>query len=132
MGHNRKVAIVGLGYVGLPIAVAFGKKGHVIAFDINSARVKELQRGYDRNKDVPESEFAGGQAEYTTDASRLREADFIIVAVPTPVDDAKRPDLTPLVRSSQTVGCHLRSGSIIVYESTVYPGATEEVCIPIL
>ncbi len=132
MGHNRKVAIVGLGYVGLPIAVAFGKKGHVIAFDINEARVKELKAGYDRNKDVPDSDFAEGKAEYTTEASRLRDADFIIVAVPTPVDDAKRPDLTPLVRSSETVGRNLRPGSIIVYESTVYPGATEEVCIPIL
>ena len=101
-------------------------------FDINEARVKELKTGYDRNKDVPKSDFEGGKAEYTTDAARLGDADFIIVAVPTPVDDAKRPDLTPLVRSSETVGRNLRPGSIIVYESTVYPGATEEVCIPIL
>ena len=132
MGHSRKVAIVGLGYVGLPIAVAFGRKEHVIAFDINQARVEELRAGHDRNKDVSPSDFAGGKAEYTSDPSRLRDADFMIVAVPTPVDEAKRPDLTPLVRASETVGRNLRPGSIVVYESTVYPGATEEICAPIL
>jgi UDP-N-acetyl-D-galactosamine dehydrogenase len=132
MGHNRRVAIVGLGYVGLPIAIAFGKKEHVIAFDINKTRIEELKAGCDRNQDIPESDFAGCQAEFTGDPSRLRDADFVIVAVPTPVDEAKRPNLTPLVRSSETVGRNLRPGSIIVYESTVYPGATEEICIPIL
>jgi UDP-N-acetyl-D-glucosamine/UDP-N-acetyl-D-galactosamine dehydrogenase len=132
MAHSRKVAIVGLGYVGLPIAVAFGRKERVIAFDINTARIEELKRGHDRNADVSDSDFEGGLAEYTSDPARLKDADFIIVAVPTPVDDAKRPDLTPLVRSSTTVGRNLRPGSIVVYESTVYPGATEEVCVPIL
>jgi len=132
MGHSRKVAIVGLGYVGLPIAVAFGRKEHVIAFDINQARVEELRAGHDRNKDVSPFDFAGGKAEYTSDPSRLRDADFMIVAVPTPVDEAKRPDLTPLVRASETVARNLRPGSIVVYESTVYPGATEEICAPIL
>ena len=132
MSHNRKVAIVGLGYVGLPIAVAFGKKEHAIAFDINTTRVEELKAGYDRNSDIPRSDFVGGKAEYTADPTRLRDADFIIVAVPTPVDQAKRPDLTPLVRASETVGRYLSTGSIVVYESTVYPGATEEVCVPIL
>jgi UDP-N-acetyl-D-galactosamine dehydrogenase len=132
MSHGRKVAIVGLGYVGLPIAVAFGKKEPIIAFDINKIRVDELKTGYDRNDDIKKSDFEGGKAEYTTNPERLRESDFIIVAVPTPVDDAKRPDLTPLVRSSETVGRNLRPGSIVVYESTVYPGATEEVCVPIL
>jgi UDP-N-acetyl-D-galactosamine dehydrogenase len=132
MNHDRKVAIVGLGYVGLPIAVAFGKKEPVIAFDINQARVAELKTGYDRNKDVSPSDFDRCKAEFTTDPARLKQADFIIVAVPTPVDEAKRPDLTPLVRSSETVGRNLSPGSIIVYESTVYPGATEEICIPIL
>jgi UDP-N-acetyl-D-galactosamine dehydrogenase len=132
MGHNRKVAIVGLGYVGLPIAMAFGKREHVIAFDINTRRIEELKAGYDKNDDIPRSEFEDSNAEYTADPTRLRGADFIIVAVPTPVDEAKRPDLTPLVRSSETVGRNLRKGSIVVYESTVYPGATEEVCIPIL
>jgi UDP-N-acetyl-D-galactosamine dehydrogenase len=132
MAHNRRVAIVGLGYVGLPIAVAFGKKEPVIAFDINAARVAELKAGYDRNQDIPKSDFEGALAEYTTDPARLAAADFIIVAVPTPVDQAKRPDLTPLLRSSETVGRQLRPGSIVVYESTVYPGATEEVCVPIL
>ncbi len=132
MGHNRKVAIVGLGYVGLPIAVAFGRNEHIIAFDVNSSRIRELQQGHDRNKDVPKSDFENGKAEYTDDNARLREADFYIVAVPTPVDEAKRPDLTPLVRASDTVGKALRPGAIIVYESTVYPGATEEICVPIL
>lgn len=132
MGHKRKIAIVGLGYVGLPIAVVFGKKEPVIAFDIDRERVEELKRGYDRNNDVPQSDFEESKAEYTTDATRLRAADFIIVAVPTPVDQAKRPNLIPLVCASETVGRNIRPGSIVVYESTVYPGATEEVCMPIL
>jgi UDP-N-acetyl-D-galactosamine dehydrogenase len=132
MAHRRRIAIVGLGYVGLPIAVAFGKKERIIAFDINTSRISELTRGFDRNGDVSNSEFAGGKAEYTSDPARLKEADFIIVAVPTPVDRAKRPDLSPLIRASETVGRNLKSGSIVVYESTVYPGATEEVCVPIL
>jgi UDP-N-acetyl-D-galactosamine dehydrogenase len=132
LSHNRKVAIVGLGYVGLPIAIAFGKQEHVIAFDINKARVEELRAGHDRNKDVSQSDFDGSKAEYTTDPARLSQADFLIVAVPTPVDEAKRPDLTPLIRASETVGRHLHAGSIVVYESTVYPGATEEICVPIL
>jgi UDP-N-acetyl-D-galactosamine dehydrogenase len=132
MKAERKVAVVGLGYVGLPIAVAFGKRQRVIAFDIKPHRIEELQSGYDRNGDVPRSEFEGGMAEYTSDPCRLREADFLIVAVPTPVDDAKRPDLTPLLRASETVGRNLSPGSIVVYESTVYPGTTEEVCVPVL
>ncbi len=132
MAHNRKVAVVGLGYVGLPIAVAFGRNEHVVAFDINNARINELKRGFDRNMDISEAEFEGGKAEYTSDPTRLQAADFIIVAVPTPVDQAKRPDFTPLVRASESVGRNLRRGSIVVYESTVYPGATEEVCVPIL
>jgi len=132
MSHHRKIAVVGLGYVGLPIAVAFGKKEHVIAFDINKSRIEALKSGIDINKDVAPSDFEGCKAEFTANAARLSEADFIIVAVPTPVDQAKRPDLTPLVRSSETVGRYLHAGSIVVYESTVYPGATEEVCVPIL
>ncbi len=132
MSHNRKVAVIGLGYVGLPIAVAFGKNERVIAFDINTARVDELKSGYDRNSDIPKCDFERNKAEFTADPSRLRDADFIIVAVPTPVDEAKRPDLTPLVRASETVGRFLRPASIVVYESTVYPGATEEVCVPLL
>ncbi|HYK90300.1 MAG TPA: nucleotide sugar dehydrogenase [Acidobacteriota bacterium] len=132
MSHNRKVSIVGLGYVGLPIAVAFGRKEHVIAFDVNKTRIEELKAGYDRNRDVCKCDFEGGKAEYTTDPARLRDADFHIVAVPTPIDIAKRPDLGPLARASETVGGNLRPGSIIVYESTVYPGATEEICVPLL
>ncbi len=132
MSEDRKIAVVGLGYVGLPIAVAFGRKRKVISFDINNQRIRELMNGYDRNHDVSGADLAEGMAEFTSDPCRLREADFIIVAVPTPVDDAKRPDLTPLVRASETVGRNLSPGAIVVYESTVYPGATEEVCVPIL
>jgi UDP-N-acetyl-D-galactosamine dehydrogenase len=132
MSHDRKIAVVGLGYVGLPIAVAFGKQEHVIALDTNQERVDELRREYDRNRDIAGADFAGSKAEYTTDPARLRAADLIIVAVPTPVDQAKRPDLTPLVHASRTVGRNLQAGSIVVFESTVYPGATEEVCMPIL
>src|SRR5574340_1454868 len=99
MSHNRKIAVIGLGYVGLPIAVAFGKKQKLVAFDINTDRIRELISGYDRNHDVSRSDLEGGMAEYTSDPCRLRDADFHIVAVPTPVDDAKRPDLTPLVRA---------------------------------
>lgn len=132
MVHNRKVAVVGLGYVGLPIAVAFGKKEHIVGFDINTSRVDELRKGHDRNRDIAESDLKGCEAEYTSDPARLGFADFFIVAVPTPVDQAKRPDLGPLVRASESVGRSLRPGGIVVYESTVYPGATEEVCVPIL
>ncbi len=132
MSHDRNIAIVGLGYVGLPIAVAFGKKERVIAFDVNQRRVEELRSGYDRNRDICACDFAGSLAEYTADPARLREADFIIVAVPTPIDIAKRPDLAPLARASETVGRNLSPGSIVVYESTVYPGTTEEVCVPLL
>jgi UDP-N-acetyl-D-glucosamine/UDP-N-acetyl-D-galactosamine dehydrogenase len=132
MSHDRKIAVIGLGYVGLPIAVEFGRKQKLIAFDVNTSRIRELMRGYDRNRDVAEADFKGGMAEFTSDPCRLRDADFHIVAVPTPVDDAKRPDLTPLVRASETVGRNMSAGSIVVYESTVYPGATEEVCAPIL
>ena len=132
MSKDRKIAVVGLGYVGLPIAVHFGKVRRVIGFDVNASRVDELKRGVDRNRDLPAEEFAGSDVEFTTDGGRLKDADFLIVTVPTPVDDANRPDLTPLAKASGSVGRHLKKGDIVVYESTVYPGATEEVCVPIL
>ena len=132
MPVSRKIAVVGLGYVGLPIAVHFGKKGPVTGFDINPQRIEELKRGLDRNRDLAAAEFEGIQTAFTADPAALKSADFLIVTVPTPVDDANRPDFTPLRKASATVGKNLSKGSIVVYESTVYPGATEEVCVPIL
>lgn len=129
---NRKIAVVGLGYVGLPLAVAFGKKAPVIGFDCKPQRVEALLRHEDRTHEVPVEDLVAAHIEVTTDPTRLREADFIIVAVPTPIDTARRPDLTPLVNASQIVGRNLSPGAIVVYESTVYPGATEEDCVPIL
>ncbi len=132
MSANRKIAVVGLGYVGLPIVVAFGRKGPVTGFDINTSRIRELRDQFDRNRDVAAEDFRDSQAVFTSDPAQLREADFLIVAVPTPVDGSKRPDLRPLMAASRTVGQNLARGTIVVFESTVFPGATEEVCVPIL
>ncbi len=129
---ERQIAVVGLGYVGLPIAVYFGRQTKVIAFDINTTRIDELKKGIDRNHDLPVAELKQTQAEFTMDAARIKEADFVIITVPTPVNDANRPDLTPLIKASTTVGRNLKKGAIVVYESTVYPGATEEECVPVL
>ena len=132
MSTERQIAVVGLGYVGLPIAVYFGRLGKVIAFDVNPKRIEELKRGVDRNHDLPTEELTQTQAEFTLDAARIKEADFVIVTVPTPIDDANRPDLTPLIKASTTVGRNLKRGAIVVYESTVYPGVTEDECVPVL
>lgn len=132
MNINRRIAVVGLGYVGLPIAVSFGRIQPVIGFDINMNRIEELRKGSDSTNEASKEDLAAALVEYTGEPEKLAEADFIIVTVPTPVDEAKIPDLTPVVKASETVGRHMRPGSIVVYESTVYPGATEEVCIPIL
>jgi UDP-N-acetyl-D-galactosamine dehydrogenase len=129
----NKVAVIGLGYVGLPLVVAFGKQMKTIGFDIAVSKVESCQRGVDPSRELPDSELhAAVHAEYTADPARLAEADIIIVAVPTPVDDAHIPDFRPLIGSSTSVGRHMKKGVIVVYESTVYPGATEEVCIPVL
>ncbi len=130
--HERKVAVVGLGYVGLPVAVAFGLQRSTIGFDINKARIEELQRGRDSTLEVETAELQRADITFTDDPSVLAQADFFIVAVPTPVDAAKRPDLTPVLRASETVGGILKRGDIVVFESTVYPGATEEDCVPVL
>jgi UDP-N-acetyl-D-galactosamine dehydrogenase len=130
--HKRKISIVGLGYVGLPVAVAFGKKARTIGFDINEARLAELREGVDRTNEVEASDLGSADIVFTSDIKVLADADFHIVAVPTPVDDAHKPDLTPVERASQTVGYALKKGDIVVYESTVYPGVTEEICVPIL
>jgi UDP-N-acetyl-D-glucosamine/UDP-N-acetyl-D-galactosamine dehydrogenase len=127
------VAVVGLGYVGLPLAVEFGKRGRTIGFDLSHNKVEAYKRHLDPTGEVSTEDLqAAAHLECSTDPAALKEADFIIVAVPTPVDDAHNPDFSPLVGSSTTVGRHLKRGAIVVYESTVYPGATEEVCVPIL
>lgn len=128
----RRVAVVGLGYVGLPIAVAFGKQGPVIGFDVNQAKVEELRKGIDRTGEVSAKDLAETRITYTWEPAELKAADFIIVAVPTPIDDALQPDLRALRMCSESIGANLAPGTIVVYESTVYPGVTEEVCLPIL
>lgn len=131
--QNKTLAIVGLGYVGLPLAVEFGKVRSVIGFDINPARVAELQAGRDHTLECSAAEL--GQAthlRYSANIEQLREAQVYIVTVPTPVDNANRPDMKPLIKASETIGRVLKQGDVVVYESTVYPGATEEVCVPIL
>ena len=134
MAHTkgRKIAVVGLGYVGLPIAVAFGKRQRVIGFDINKAKTAELQKGLDRTGEVSEADMKATDIHYTCQPGDLKAADFIIVAVPTPINEALQPELTALRKSSELIGANLSPGSIVVFESTVYPGATEEVCLPIL
>lgn len=129
---NRKIAVVGLGYVGLPVAVSFGKQHKVIGFDINENRIKELQDGYDRTNEVGDKDLKEINIKYTDDTQELKNADFIIVAVPTPINKHNQPDLSPLLKASETVGSVLKEGTIVVYESTVYPGATEEECVPML
>ncbi|MBX3348149.1 MAG: nucleotide sugar dehydrogenase [Nitrospira sp.] len=128
----RSIAVVGLGYVGLPIAVAFGKIGPVIGFDINKKKIEELQKGIDRTGEVSKEDLGLAQVRYTSEPADLKSANFIIVAVPTPINDALQPDLTALQKASELIGRNLSSGAIVVYESTVYPGATEEICLPIL
>ena len=128
-----KIAIVGLGYVGLPLAVEFGKKSEVVGFDINKSRIAELQSGRDSTLEVSEDELKEAtKLSYTANPEDVRDCNIYIVTVPTPIDEHKRPDLTSLQKSSETVGKLLNKGDIVVYESTVYPGATEEVCVPIL
>ncbi len=130
---QSKIAIVGLGYVGLPLAVEFGKIRPVLGFDINTARIAELQSGHDNTLEVEPQELATAcQLQFSSNAADLKACKVFIVTVPTPVDQANRPDLTPLIKASETVGKALKSGDVVIYESTVYPGATEEVCVPVL
>ena len=127
------IAVIGLGYVGLPLAVEFGKKFRTIGFDLSAEKVAAYREFNDPTGEVSAEDLrAATQLTCHTDPAMLREADFVVIAVPTPVDEAHQPDFTPLVKSSETAGRHLKRGAIVVYESTVYPGATEEVCIPIL
>lgn len=127
------IAVIGLGYVGLPLVVEFGKLGRTIGFDISVEKVQACQRGTDPSRELSDQQMAAAvHAEYSSEPQILAEADIIIVAVPTPVDQAHNPDFSPLIGASRTVGQYLKQGATVVYESTVYPGATEEVCIPVL
>jgi len=130
---NAKVAVIGLGYVGLPLAVEFGKIRPVMGFDINRARIDELAAGRDSTLEVTPDDLAKAtQLAFASDVGALRDCDVFIVTVPTPIDKANRPDLTPLIRASETVGKAMRAGALVIYESTVFPGCTEEVCVPVL
>ncbi|OJH06716.1 MAG: Vi polysaccharide biosynthesis protein VipA/TviB [Alcanivorax borkumensis] len=128
-----KLAVIGLGYVGLPLAVEFGKRRSVIGFDINKPRIDALNDGHDATLEVDDEELASAnQLTFSADPASLRDCNVYIVTVPTPIDEHKRPDLTPLVKASETIGKTLKKGDIVIYESTVYPGATEEDCVPVL
>ena len=131
--QDRVVAVVGLGYVGLPLAIEFGKLFDTIGFDLVLQKIEAYRRGMDPTGEVDRSQFAASKRlRATTDATALKEADFIVVAVPTPVDDAHQPDFRPLLGASESVGRNLKRGATVVFESTVYPGATEEICVPVL
>ena len=132
INKEAKIAVIGLGYVGLPIALAFAKKVSVIGFDINQARVEMMRKGIDPSNELPASEFEHSDIVFTSSIDELRKARFFIVAVPTPIDDHNLPDLKPLIGASKSVGKALKKGDYIVYESTVYPGCTEDDCIPVL
>lgn len=131
--HNIKIAVIGLGYVGLPLAVEFGKKYPTIGFDINQKRVNELNEGHDHTLEVEAEELnQAAQLSYSADASDLEQANIYIVTVPTPINEFKQPDLAPLIKASETIGKTLKKDDIVIYESTVYPGATEDDCVPVL
>lgn len=129
---NTKLAVIGLGYVGLPIALEFAKRVNVIGFDINASRIGQMQRGQDPSRELSSADFENRSIQFTCNIDDLNEATFFIVAVPTPIDDSNLPDLKPLLGASRTVGQVLKKGDYVVFESTVYPGCTEEDCIPIL
>lgn len=130
---KQKIALIGLGYVGLPLAVEFGKVRPVLGFDVNEARIAELRSGKDSTLEVNAADLsAASLLEFSSDHGRLEECEVFIITVPTPIDTANRPDLTPIVKASETVGRAIKPGAIVIYESTVYPGCTEEVCVPIL
>ena len=133
MYTDKKIAIIGLGYVGLPLAVEFGKHLNTIGFDVNESRIAELLLGKDHTLECSQEELKiAKQLIYSANIQDLHQAKIFIVTVPTPVDQANRPDMLPLIKASETVGKVLKAGDIVVYESTVYPGATEEVCVPVL
>jgi UDP-N-acetyl-D-galactosamine dehydrogenase len=131
--EQEKIAVIGLGYVGLPVALSFGRKLPTVGFDIRQRRVDELKKGHDETMEVTADQLGSAEKlELTADPAKLKECTFFIVAVPTPIDINNRPDLGPMISASRTIGPHLKKGDVVVYESTVYPGVTEEVCGPIL
>lgn len=130
--NSQKIAIIGLGYVGLPLAIEFAKKHQVVGFDINPGRIDELLAGYDRTLEVKDLELQSTTMKFTSALEDIRGCDVYVVTVPTPIDEHKRPDLTPLIKASKTVGKVLKKNDIVIYESTVYPGCTEEDCVPVL
>ena len=133
MSEDYKIGVIGLGYVGLPLAVEFGKTIETIGFDIDKGRIKELENGHDRTLEVEDDELVKASfLQYTSSLNDIKKCNIYIVTVPTPIDRFKRPDLTPLIKASETVGKVLSDGDIVIYESTVYPGATEEECVPVL
>ncbi|HRO41794.1 MAG TPA: nucleotide sugar dehydrogenase [Flavipsychrobacter sp.] len=132
INKEEKLAVIGLGYVGLPIALAFAKHTKVIGFDINARRIELMKQGIDPSNELPQEAFENSDIEFTNDLSLLREAKFFVVAVPTPVDDHNVPDLTPVLKASETIGRVIKKGDYVVYESTVYPGCTEEDCLPVV
>jgi len=132
LAGKEKLAVIGLGYVGMPLAVAFAKKVKVIGFDINNKKVEQYQNGIDPTSEVGEDAIKNSTIDFTSDENRLKEARFHVIAVPTPVNIDKTPDLAPVIGASEIVGMNLTKGSIVVYESTVYPGVTEDICVPVL
>ena len=132
LNKNEKISVVGLGYVGMPIAVAFAKKIDVIGFDLNKKKIDLYRAGIDLTNEVGDDEIKNTTVEFTADETKLKEAKFHIVAVPTPINSDKTPDLSPVEGASRIIGRNLTKGSIVVYESTVYPGITEDICVPIL
>ena len=132
MAHGRNISVVGLGYIGLPVAVAFGKRSRVVGFDLDAGRIEELRRCVDRTREIEPADLAETDICFTSNAAELREADFHIVAAPTPIDRTMKPDLRSFLGAARTVGRHLKPGDIVVFESTVYPGVTEEDCVPVL
>jgi len=130
--RSQKIALVGLGYVGLPLAVCLAEAFDVIGFDINQTRVEELKQQHDRTLEVEHEQLSSVKIDYTSNPVALKNARIIIVTVPTPINSHKMPDLTPVIKASELVGAHMAKGTVVVYESTVYPGVTEEICIPIL
>ena len=130
---RHKIAVIGLGYVGLPLAVEFGKKYRTVGFDVNAVRIKQLRAGRDVTLETTSAELkATRKLRFSAQTKDLKSCNLFIVTVPTPIDRYKRPDLTPLLKASETVGSVLKKGDIVIYESTVYPGCTEEICVPAL
>ena len=133
MKKKKAIAIIGLGYVGLPLAAAFGKKGYeVIAYDINKKRIEQLKEGVDVTLETTSDELRSSPLHFTSEEENLNNASIYIVTVPTPINETNRPDLSMMISATEIVGRHLKKGDIVVYESTVYPGVTEDECVPIL